>query len=233
MEWLLIVKLICAHLLSDFVLQPNAWVQSRTEHKIRSKALYYHIGVTVFTAALLTGFSDWVPVIIICITHYLIDLWKAYQPNTRIYFFADQVLHLLVITAIGIWYPTNQWDAIIAQISQLDTPRIWVAGTVLLFLTQPAGIIIGKLIEPWRREVDDQAETLKNAGIWIGTLERCLIFCFVLNQQYEIIGWLLAAKSILRFKETFAPKRTEYLLIGSLLSVGVAIILGVAVKALP
>jgi hypothetical protein len=62
MEWLLLVKLFCAHLLSDFVLQPNAWVQSRTEHKIRSKALYYHIGVTVFTAALLTGFSDWVPV---------------------------------------------------------------------------------------------------------------------------------------------------------------------------
>jgi len=204
-------------------------VVSRTDHKIRSKALYYHIGIIVITAALVTGFSDLVPVLVIGITHYLIDLWKTYQPNTRTYFFVDQALHLLVIIAIAIWHPNNQLEILISQLSQLDKPQIWITGTVLIFLTQPAGIIIGKLIEPWRKEVDDSAETLKNAGIWIGTLERCLIFCFVLNHQYEIIGWLLAAKSILRFKETFAPKRTEYLLIGSLLSVGVAISLGVAV----
>jgi hypothetical protein len=251
MEWLLLIKLLCAHLLSDFVLQPKSWVESRTMHKIGSRALYYHIGVTIIIAALATltteafatGNYDWIPVLIIGISHFFIDLGKSYLPyqetNKGAYFFLDQALHLFVIIGIGIWHPNNQLEHLICQIIKLNEPRIWLQVTAFIFLTKPAGIIIGILMESWTKQVNDQKqdasqeESLNKAGMWIGILERVLIFCFVLNNQYEIIGWLLAAKSIIRFRDETAPKRTEYLLIGSLLSVGVAIILGVAVKALP
>lgn len=47
--------------------------------------------------------------------------------------------------------------------------------------------------------------------------------------EYEAIGFLIAAKSILRFKETDTA-RTEYVLIGTLLSFGVAIMCGVVIE---
>jgi hypothetical protein len=45
--------------------------------------------------------------------------------------------------------------------------------------------------------------------------------------QFAAVGFIIAAKSILRFRDTDIAK-TEYLLIGSLLSFGIAILLGIA-----
>ena len=58
-----------------------------------------------------------------------------------------------------------------------------------------------------------------------------LTLVFVMLEQYEAIGFLLAAKSLLRFKETDTVK-SEYVLVGTLLSFGIAILLGVVVKLL-
>jgi hypothetical protein len=44
--------------------------------------------------------------------------------------------------------------------------------------------------------------------------------------QYEAIGFIVAAKSLLRFKDTDTAK-TEYVLAGTFLSFGIAIICGV------
>jgi len=225
-DWLLITRLILAHLLSDFVLQPSAWVQDRIANKAKAKSLYLHIGVTTATAFVLSGFQ-WLPTLIICLSHYCIDLWKAYQKNNLTFFLADQALHLSVIFLLGFSFQNQEWVAI----QSLSTNQtVWVYITALLFLCQPTGIVIGKIVEPWRDEVNDPAETLKNAGVYIGILERLLVFLFVVIGKYEIIGWLVAAKSILRFKETYAPKRTEYVLIGTLLSIGTAILVGLLVK---
>jgi hypothetical protein len=65
-----------------------------------------------------------------------------------------------------------------------------------------------------------------NAGKIIGMLERLFIFGFVVSNFWEGIGFLLAAKSIFRFgdlKENKEIKQTEYILIGTLLSFGLAI----------
>ena len=47
---------------------------------------------------------------------------------------------------------------------------------------------------------------------------------------YEALGFLIAAKSLLRFQET-DTKRTEYVLIGTLISFGVAVLLGVIINS--
>jgi hypothetical protein len=61
-------------------------------------------------------------------------------------------------------------------------------------------------------------------------LERLFVFTFVITGNWEAIGFLLAAKSVFRFgdlKESKDRKLTEYILIGTLLSFGIAILIGV------
>jgi hypothetical protein len=62
-------------------------------------------------------------------------------------------------------------------------------------------------------------------------LERLIIFFLVLISQYEAIGLLIAAKSIIRLKEG-DQKMSEYVLVGTLLSVSVAMATGFIVSKL-
>ncbi len=70
------------------------------------------------------------------------------------------------------------------------------------------------------------------AGALIGYLERILILTFTLLGSYTAVGFVLAAKSIFRFGElTRSTDRslTEYVLIGSLLSVVITTLVGVVI----
>jgi len=68
----------------------------------------------------------------------------------------------------------------------------------------------------------DNKEDLPNVGKLIGLAERTITLTLVLLGQFEAIGFLIAAKSILRYGEK--TQQTEYVLIGTLLSFGIAII---------
>jgi len=74
----------------------------------------------------------------------------------------------------------------------------------------------------------EKDESLENAGKYIGILERLLVFLFIATQHWEGVGFLIAAKSIFRFSdltESKDRKLTEYILIGTLLSFGLAIVI--------
>lgn len=77
--------------------------------------------------------------------------------------------------------------------------------------------------------------SLQNAGNYIGILERLLVFGFIITHRFEITGFLLAAKSIFRFgdlKEATDIKLTEYVLIGTFLSFGIALFTGFLIQFL-
>lgn len=76
--------------------------------------------------------------------------------------------------------------------------------------------------------ISDTIIELKNAGKLIGILERILVLTFVIIGKLEIVGFLIAAKSILRYKDTNTIK-TEYVLIGTMLSFGIAIMIGLLI----
>jgi hypothetical protein len=62
-----------------------------------------------------------------------------------------------------------------------------------------------------------------------------LVFAFVVSNNWEAVGFLLAAKSVFRFgdlKESKDRKLTEYVLIGTLLSFGIALFLGILFRSL-
>jgi hypothetical protein len=80
---------------------------------------------------------------------------------------------------------------------------------------------------------DENNGSLANAGTYIGILERLFIFLFIITGHWNAIGFLLAAKSVFRFgdlKESKNRKLTEYILIGTLLSFGIAFLTALVTK---
>lgn len=226
--WL--TKLILSHMITDFILQPKSWVDDRNEKHYASGKLYLHGFITALLAWILIGWQYWLVVLIIGVSHTLIDGWKSYQKPTVEYFLIDQLSHLMII--IGCWYFTFiKWNDVLLAWQQLNAqPAVWKTITAFIFLTAPAGILIGQLTKQWRDKLPD-AESLSNAGKWIGIVERIIILIFVLQSQYSAIGLLIAAKGIIRFNEKDRPEiKTEYLVIGTLLSIGLAIITGLLIK---
>ena len=222
--WL--IKLVLSHLLTDFILQPGKWVEERKANHFRSGYLYLHTLVTAVAALVLLGPAYWKVVLIVFISHTLIDGWKSYRRDTVQVFLVDQALHLLVIICC--------WLASFYSFSDINTTwskmvgdrRIWILTTAFVFVTWPAGILIGQLTRKWRNRLNN-FDALDNAGKWIGIIERTIILAFVMQHQYEAIGLLVAAKSIIRFSETNRPEqKTEYLLIGTLISISLSVGVG-------
>ncbi len=61
----------------------------------------------------------------------------------------------------------------------------------------------------------------------IGLMERFLVLALILVRQYSAVGLIIAAKSILRFRDN---KKNEYVLVGTLLSFGIATLLGILIS---
>jgi hypothetical protein len=68
-----------------------------------------------------------------------------------------------------------------------------------------------------------------NRGRVIGLLERVLLYGFILQGQYGAIGFVMAAKAFTRFKALDDRSFAEYVLIGTLLSGGLALLFGLLV----
>jgi hypothetical protein len=106
-----------------------------------------------------------------------------------------------------------------------------------LFLTAPASIFIKILLSSWTPVPETtnniQTESLSNAGKYIGILERLLVFTFIIVNHWEGVGFMVAAKSVFRFSDLAQAKQrklTEYVLIGTLLSFGLAVLTGILIK---
>lgn len=226
--WL--IKLILAHLLTDFLLQRKSWIRERRLRHFQSPYLYVHTLLTTLVAGLLIGWSYWPTLLVILITHALIDGWKSYRPETSFYFLADQALHFLVILACWVanFYSVEELGWFWKEL--MGNTHFWAYLTGFLFLTWPSSILVGQLTRSWRDHLD-QSEALAHAGMWIGMMERCLILIMVLAGQYEAMGLLIAAKGFIRFNEKNRPERkTEYFLIGTLISIGLAVLTGLLLQ---
>jgi hypothetical protein len=226
----IVIKLLLAHFIGDFLLQPKSWVVEKEKHKIKSLKLHVHIlGHGILVLFVLWDYNYWLLSITLLISHGIIDTVKLYfqkEYNKSKWFLIDQALHIVSILAIWIIFlkPEINLSAL------LDNKNIWIYTTAILFITVVSGIVIRELMSSWSKALNDtNKESLNQAGKYIGILERIFIFTFVIIGKWEGIGFLLAAKSIFRFgdlKEAKDRKLTEYILIGTLLSFGVAIMVG-------
>ncbi|RXM45673.1 DUF3307 domain-containing protein [Flavobacterium sp. YO12] len=232
---ILFIKLFLAHLLGDFIWQPNKWVADKETKKHKSFYLYLHVLLHGILAAILVGEISFIPyAAFIAITHGFIDFIKLNfqkKKTKRTWFVVDQIVHILILIGISLLYQNKN------MIHFWLDDKFWILLTGIIFITKPTSIFIKTIISIWSPESQNsnQDNSLANAGNYIGILERLFIFCFILLGHFEAIGFLLAAKSIFRFgdlKEAKDRKLTEYVLIGTLISFGIAILVGQVVQML-
>jgi hypothetical protein len=223
---ILLYKLLLAHLIGDFILQPSHWVAEKESKKIKAYQLYLHALIHVGLVILIVWETDFVYwAFLLGFIHLTIDIAKIYlqtKQTKRIFFFIDQSAHLLSIAWVYFMYSNSSFSAAFTEV-EINYPML----TLAVFLSFPCSIIIKNIITQWTPYSDNRHDnSLQSAGKYIGILERLLVFLFVIINQWEAIGFLIAAKSVFRFgdlKESKDRKLTEYVLIGTLLSFGMAI----------
>jgi len=227
---MLLIKLFLAHLIGDFVFQTEKSIKQKERKKLKSPVFYIHIAIHfILLMLLLWNISLWPIILTITISHFIIDVLKLYfksKKTKRLWFFLDQLLHIIMIFVAYYLFTDNNLD-----LSKTFTEANLLLITCILFLTQPTSIIMTIIFSKWNIEkLTTGNESLKDAGRYIGMLERLLVFIFIITDHWEAVGFLITAKSVFRFgdlKESKHRKLTEYILIGTLISFGIAILTGI------
>ena len=132
---LLGIKLFLAHILGDFVFQPTNWIKDKNINKQKSVFLYLHLLVHFLTLILFLGFnfSYWLGIIIIVVSHYLIDLLKLTiqdKINKPLWIFiCDQLAHsLILLWVLKIYFPFK------ISIAWLNSPDVLIFLMTILFV---------------------------------------------------------------------------------------------------
>jgi hypothetical protein len=219
--------LLFAHVLADFVLQSRWMVAAKRQPAV----LLLHGVIVLLTLIISLGnFGAW-QVFALAAAHIVIDAIKIYGwRGTGLWLFlADQAAHLATLVATAVLFP-GLWAA------GDGAAWPWIPGVMallsgLVLATRAGGFAIGFLMTPWSGH--DLPQGLENGGMLIGILERGLIFLLVMVGQPAGIGFLIAAKSVLRFDTTSKDQRAgEYVIIGTLASFGWALICAYGTVAL-
>jgi hypothetical protein len=211
--------LIAAHIIADFGLQTDSLIK----RKQKIGFLLIHAAIhAALTYVLLQAWTGWQAPLLVFIMHNLIDLGKQYRrSDTATAFAVDQTAHILSLFALAWLLRHFNWIPVFSGVG--FKPLMVVAGFIIS--VKGCGFFIEKFIRTLAEENELHLDGLTNGGKMIGQLERALIYLFILIDQPVGIGFLVAAKSILRFEEAKKEKLAEYVLIGTLLSFSLAIAL--------
>lgn len=222
------LSLVAGHLIGDFLLQ-NRWVATR---KKKISILILHVAIVTLVSYLWLGLWPlWVIPAVLFLTHFALDFVKNVFGNEGLaWFLGDQCLHLVVIFILARYevHPMAMpyWAFVVPSFLKLTVVLIGVLLAVWF-----GGVLITKAVTPIIAEAfpDHGGGTpgLSNGGRLIGMLERALILLLVVAGQAAGVGWLFAAKSIFRFgeiKDSSQRKEAEYIIIGTLMSFGWALL---------
>lgn len=219
------LPLLTGHLVADFWLQPDTWVQHKRKNGWKSKKLILNAGLASLLPVLFTfQLNYWWFFPVIFVLHFVTDIFKSKLPNTIPAFLADQLIHISVLWILAV-YGTG-------SIIPKNAATFWIYAAGFVLVTNPAGIFTGMFLSV---VIPDKNKKNKHdISAWIGILERILILIFILAGQFAAIGFLIAAKSIFRFNDTREDGyiKAEYFLLGTLLSFTLAIVTGLLIKHL-
>ena len=251
-DYSLLIRLLIAHAISDFALQPAKWATQKDEHGFFSRYFYYHIGITglltYLACASTLGWNCIMLALLLTGIHFVIDstkylIFSRYKKRSKKDitlpgFLIDQLVHLIVLVGVWILY-TGQSHAVFNMLAKWShNEKMWAVILGLAIVTFPSSIFIHILLDRWNL-IGKEGKKGKHkfsrneSGKWVGIVERLLIYCFVIIGRYEIIGFLIAAKSIFRYHEIRSDadqRRVEYILTGTLISLCIALACGLPVK---
>lgn len=204
-SWLFL-SLLLGHVIADFYLQNDKYCSQKEEKKFRSCFLYVHSLLVAVVSWALVPVSDFgFYALTIALSHLAIDLVKAYCPKGLWSFVLDQAAHLAILL---LWLPsfditTELPVQFVDYTGNFSMPLFILA---VLLCTNPP-VLIKLVLKRYQIGETLSCENIKNAGALIGNLERILTIIFVIIGRYEAIGFIIAAKSILRFKDTGSQQK--------------------------
>lgn len=234
----LLACLLAAHFLADFVFQSG----KTAETKSRLPVLARHALIVSATTYLLCGaWTAWPIPLGVFLGHGILDFFKT-RIRTRpvAVFLVDQAVHIGFLVALSFWIgrpgaPDLYWVGLFGQ--GWTRLMIVVGGATAAIFA--GGVLIGIAVGPILKEIaaENGASTpglaalprgLEKGGKLIGQLERAIIFLLVLAGHPEGVGFLIAAKSILRFgeiKDARQRQEAEYIIIGTFMSFGYGLLI--------
>lgn len=226
--------LILSHLLADFVFQGKGLVQKKNESL---PAIAIHAFVFFASAIILLGLFQFLSGLLLVLVfslglvHFFTDILKVYlektYPAKRFeWLFLDQFVHIGLIFIACSYFKGDLFK--FSAFKYFSDKFILIL--IGYFLMWGATYFIKRLLEKIPLIKEDKTEF--NVGQIIGALERALIFTLVMVNQYAVIGFVLAAKSIARFEDLKNRQFAEYYLIGTLSSSFIAISTGIIIKHL-
>lgn len=233
----ILVKMIAAHLLGDFMFQSNKMCAGKLSAKTYERYMLISIHAVIqaaLTYIFIGQWSNWLVPSAIFISHFIVDWIKTQSRRTDLLsFMMDQLAHFVVI--IMLWwlvFSKTKYDSH----DDLLPESAWLIATAYIAVLTPTSILI-RLFMQYKNWVPDElaSQGLPSAGKWIGYLERILILTFIFTSNIEGVGFLLAAKSVFRFGELNKARDiriTEYVLIGTFASFTIAILLGFGIDML-
>jgi hypothetical protein len=236
-----------AHLLTDFVFQTTRLVEQKRRGK--SAAYLLHGLIHYLSAVIITGFvlrgsllflRTYLVILGLTLVHLLIDLAKIqlgrrYPVCDGTWAYAvDQFLHFLTV-GLAAWLlspavPFSELGALFQEVRAIPNKFLAVP-VIYVGVVFGGGYLIRFLVRFLAEGVKSHSqertsEQLQNAGLYIGWLERFLVVTAVLLQSPATVGLILTAKSIARYPEFKSERFAEYFLIGTLLSISIAILGG-------
>lgn len=212
--------LLIGHILSDFYFIVN---EQKNDKKNRYK--YILINEIIYTACIVIAclitiqLSSIILWLIICIelSHLLINIvFKAILDIIKRYYvikplLIDQILHISLIWLIYMFFGNRltEYGYINKTFTFIPSIPIVVIILGLLILLKPIGMLISSN-ELWDFSKNTPGESQKGAGKMIGYIERCILYILLLNYQYEAVGFIIAAKSLIRFPEINNSVKKNY-----------------------
>jgi hypothetical protein len=236
------LALLLAHLLGDFLLQPE-WIARNKARRLLPLLLHGALHGLMAWACL--AFFVRVPFLSIrnqlvilgyVAVHLAIDGLKAsligrsLLPDNAGTFLLDQLLHGVVIAAAALLVSDSRLAAVADVLRILPTARTRILESAIIYvgIVFGGGYLIRSVTRGIARGVATEApEQLQNAGLYIGWIERALVVTAMALQSPALVGLILTGKSIARFPEFKEPRFAEYFLIGTLLSVLLAVFGGI------
>ena len=218
-----------AVILSNYIFIPNQRLQNSSplqEWHFRKRNYWRPAIFLVFSAILSptahfilysTGIS-----MLMLLLIYLLETKK-----NNVYYIFSQLLQIAIVTAV-VWIYANAGNYVDLAVlkSEIYNTKILVYILAYLICLAPTNLFIKFLFRFCKFAPGALSnDSLLKAGRFIGNIERTMILSFVLLGQYSAIGFLVAAKSILRLRDE--QKLSEYILTGTFLSVGIAVMAGI------
>ncbi len=239
--------LILAHVLADFPFQFKSILQDKCSGRLKGYLWHMLIHFTfmlILTFPYIFSLRAILPLIIITLSHGMLDfiknsLKKLVLPSTELFLFLfDQFIHIILIFFIWDLASFFSKPYILPYSSRLQTLfslygfHIVTGLIVYTYVIFGGSVLVRKVLDLPSIGLPLDDNNQRAAGRYIGMVERALLVTLVWADSLGSVAFVLAAKSIARYKDLEDKAFAEYYLVGTLTSSLVGVVGGLILRSL-